>query len=62
MKAIVPAILLSLSASQMAFAADSDLTKLIEAAKKKVKFIALGCLTHGQTGKAHGKIYRLNMV
>ncbi|MFB9998456.1 ABC transporter substrate-binding protein [Providencia rustigianii] len=42
MKAIVPAILLSLSASQMAFAADSDLTKLIEAAKKEGQVYSVG--------------------
>ncbi|MEQ5138928.1 ABC transporter substrate-binding protein [Providencia alcalifaciens] len=42
MKAIVPAILLSLSTSQMAFAADSDLTQLIEAAKKEGQVYSVG--------------------
>ncbi|MDR2225231.1 MAG: ABC transporter substrate-binding protein, partial [Providencia sp.] len=42
MKAIVPAILLSLTASSMTFAADANLTELINAAKKEGQVYSVG--------------------
>ncbi|MTC59676.1 ABC transporter substrate-binding protein [Providencia rustigianii] len=42
MKAIVPAILLSLTTSQIAFAADADLSELINAAKKEGQVYSVG--------------------
>ncbi len=55
MKTIVPAILLSLTASSVTLAADANLAELIDAAKKKGKFTALECLTLGLIGKELGK-------
>lgn len=42
MKTIVPAVLLSLTASSAALAADNDLTALIEAAKKEGQVYSVG--------------------
>lgn len=61
MKTIVPAVLLSLTASSAALAADNDLTALIEAAKKKVKYTVLECQILGLTGKELGKISKKPM-